>query len=190
MRNLWKFLSETICDMREIFKEIHDYEGFYEISNCGRVKSLMEWNGHIHRKRETPTYVTPTDNGNGYLIVGLRKFGKRKNFYVHRLVAEHFLEIEKSRTVVNHKDFNRKNNEVSNLEWCTQKENTNYSSVNMRHSRNICTSKTGHKYIYKKKYGYEVDIVKLHVGSFKTIDEAIFARNEALKSIGRTSLWH
>lgn len=190
MRNLWKFLSETICDMEEIFKDIKGYEGIYQISNLGRVKSLIMWDGHTYKSRKKPVFMNPTDNGHGYMVVPLRKNTKRKNHYIHRLVAEHFLEKKKGKDVVNHIDFNKSNNTVSNLEWCTQKENTNHSSVNMRHPRNICTSKTGHKYIYKKKHGYEVDIVKLHVGSFNTIDEAIFARNEALKSIGRTSLWH
>lgn len=174
--------------MREIFKEIHGYEGFYEISNCGRVKSLMEWNGHIHRKKETPTYVTPTDNGHGYLIVGLRKFGKRKNFYVHRLVAEHFLEKKKGKGVVNHIDFNKSNNTVSNLEWCTQKENVHHSSENMRHPKDICTSKTGEKYIYRRKYGYAVSICRKYIGTYKTISDAVEKRNRALEEFKRNYL--
>ena len=63
------------------------------------------------------------DNGRGYLQIKLRKPGVYKRFFVHRLVAIHFLDEDESREFVNHMDKNRGNNHVSNLEWCTHQEN-------------------------------------------------------------------
>ena len=76
--------------MQEIFKDIKGYEGLYQISNIGRVKALVFRNGTTLKEKEK--LLNPTDNGNGYLIIGLSKGGKKKNFYIHRLVAETFID--------------------------------------------------------------------------------------------------
>lgn len=174
--------------MEEIFKDIKGYEGIYQISNLGRVKSLIMWDGHTYKSRKKPVFMNPTDNGHGYMVVPLRKNTKRENHYIHRLVAEHFLEKKKGKDVVNHIDFNKSNNTVSNLEWCTQKENIHHSSENMRHPRDICTSKTGEKYIYKRKYGYAVSICRKYIGTYKTISDAVEKRNRALEEFKRNYL--
>lgn len=96
--------------MKEIWKDIKGYERLYQISNYGRVKSLVFNNNICKKKREK--ILSPTDNGKGYLIIGLRKNGKRKNYYIHRLVAEHFLKNDKNLKEVNHINFNKKNNSV------------------------------------------------------------------------------
>lgn len=67
--------------------------------------------------------MTPTDNGYGYLIVGLSKNGKRKNFYLHRLVAEAFIPNPENKPEVNHKKGNKYDNRACNLEWVTRSEN-------------------------------------------------------------------
>ena len=114
----------------EVWKDIRGYEKYYQISNLGRVRSLDRI---IKDEKNNRTFnikgkiITPTDNGNGYLIIGLRKNGKRNNKYIHRLVAEAFLDKCDGQEYINHIDFNKKNNNISNLEWCTQKENINYS---------------------------------------------------------------
>lgn len=107
----------------EIWKEIGGYEGFYSVSNLGRVKSLA-----LARKgRKTELILTPTDNGYGYLIVGLRKDGRVKSFLVHRLVMSAFEPVDQSSDLeVNHKDFDTTNNKLTNLEWCTSQENTDH----------------------------------------------------------------
>lgn len=79
--------------MKEKWKRIAGYEESYEISNFGRVKSLTFRNGTTYRLKEK--ILSPTDNGKGYLIISLSKNTKRKNFYIHRLVAEAFLDNKK-----------------------------------------------------------------------------------------------
>lgn len=105
--------------MEEEWKGIVDYEGCYQVSNLGRVKSLpRKW-----RLKEIVIKSSP--NTVGYLIVNLYKDGKRKSFLVHRLVLQSFNPTN-SEMEVNHKDLNIVNNVLSNLEWCTPKENSDH----------------------------------------------------------------
>ena len=106
----------------EIWKDIKGYEGKYEISNFGRVKS--------HIKIGTPTYYkTPILSTPGYYTVCLSKDGKVSySVGIHRLVAEAFVEnTDKTKTEVNHKDGNKLNNYYENLEWVTRKENNEHA---------------------------------------------------------------
>lgn len=106
----------------ETWRNIMGYEGLYQISNCGRIKSLMNWNGHKHIKKET--ILSPWNNGKNYLKITLRKNNKSKKYYVHRLMAETFLNLKKnSKLQVDHIDNNRLNNNITNLQVLTQKEN-------------------------------------------------------------------
>lgn len=125
--------------------------------------------------------LTPTDNGNGYLIVSLKRHGTRKNKYIHRLVAEAFLYKPNGMNYVNHKDYNKKNNDVENLEWCTQKVNIRHSSQNMRKPHNSKPGKSGERYIYCNKKGYAVNVHGKYIGTFEFLGEAIKARNKFLK---------
>lgn len=144
----------------EIWKDIKGYEGLYQISNFGKVKSLQ---------RQKERILTPTDNGHGYLIVGLKKGTKRNNYYVHRLVASSFIENPDNKKYVNHLDYDKANNKADNLEWCSQKENVHYSKHRMEHQKNARLPKSGYKYIKerdaKKGKMYEVG-VKTHLGYF------------------------
>lgn len=146
----------------EIWCDIKGYEGLYQISNFGNVRGLDREvaQGRYGRTRLIPSQrITPTDNGHGYLIVGLCRRSKRKNFYVHRLVAEHFLKQDPALRYVNHKDFDTYNNQVSNLEWCTQKENILHSADNMRKPhKSWKVSGTGEKYIYRRYGGFRLSI--------------------------------
>jgi len=102
----------------EIFKKIKGYEGLYQISNYGRVYST---------KRKKPRFITGM-NSFGYKRVRLRDSkGVDTDFFVHRLVALHFIEMIEGKDFVNHKDFDRANNHVDNLEWCTQGENIRHA---------------------------------------------------------------
>lgn len=169
--------------MDKIWKDIEGYEGFYQVSCDGDIRSiacrrcLHGQTRIIHRIKD----MTPTDNGNGYLVVQLKSNGKRKPFYVHRLVAEAFVSKPEQTNVVNHKDFNTKNNHANNLEWTTQKENVLYSSERMRHPKKVSKpTNTGEKYIskvnHKGKVKYRVKGNKL----CSTLEEAIAYRNEVL----------
>lgn len=103
---------------KEIWRPVKNYEGYYEISNLGRLISLN------YRKNGSKHFLKTNINSNGYEQVRLNvnKIGKNKK--IHRLVAESFIENTDNKKCVNHKDSNRCNNRLDNLEWCTHSENT------------------------------------------------------------------
>lgn len=115
--------------MNEIWKPVKDYEDLYDVSNFGRVRSLGMWvDGKNGSKRFVKGRVLrPGKNRYGYLYVGLCKDGVMKLYKVHRLVAMAFLPNPNDLPQVNHKDQNKENNCVENLEWCDGKYNTTYS---------------------------------------------------------------
>lgn len=104
--------------MQEVWKDIKGFEGKYQISNNGQVKSLN------YAKSGKEGLIKPIKNQDGYLIVKLYS-DKCYTKLVHRLVAENFIEIPKLE--VNHLDGNKENNSIENLEWCTHAENERYS---------------------------------------------------------------
>lgn len=108
----------------EIWKDINGYEGYYQISNQGNVRSVDRFDGVHDRKG---TIIKPNLKQNGYLQVGLRMHSKRKWIGVHRLVAIHFIENPDNKPQVNHIDGNKQNNTINNLEWVTAKENQNHA---------------------------------------------------------------
>lgn len=160
------------------WKPIKGYEGHYEISNYGEVRSLIFRNNKVEKQKIH--YLTPTDNGYGYKIVGLKNGKKRKNHYIHRLVAEAFIENPLNLPVVNHLDHDRSNNRADNLEWLTQKENVNYSLELMK-KPHCSKTNTGEKYIRLRDNSYIFSYEKMKIyKSFKTLDEAVNYRNEVM----------
>lgn len=116
----------------EEWKDIEGYESVYEISNLGRIKSLSNTGktkkGFISIRKEKILKPGVCGSKNSkYLFVVLRKDGKNNHMYVHRLVAIHFTPNPENKRTVNHKDLNRLNNDVNNLEWASHKENINHS---------------------------------------------------------------
>lgn len=111
--------------MNEIWKDINGYEGIYQISSHGRIKSLLFKNGTVCKEKEK--LLRPTDNGRGYLLIRLCKEGVQKNFYIHRLVAEAFVEKIEGKNEINHIDGYKKNNNADNLEWCNRSGNLKHS---------------------------------------------------------------
>ena len=111
--------------MQEIWKDIDDYVGIYQVSNLGNVRSIS-YQGHkrIH-------LMTPKKHHSGYLFVMLCKDCIHKNRTVHSLVANAFIENPFNKPYVNHIDGNKHNNSVDNLEWVTAKENTNHAIKNL-----------------------------------------------------------
>lgn len=107
--------------LNEIWRDCKHYEDLLMVSNLGRVK-----------EKGTGKYKIQHDNGKGYLYVSISVNGKRKREYVHRLVAMTFIENPENKPTVNHKDEDRQNNHVDNLEWMTYQENNNYGSRNKR----------------------------------------------------------
>ena len=118
----------------EEWKEVDGFEGLYEVSNFGRVKSVSRYvkNGLTEKKINEKILVCSREKKTGYLRVTLCKNGKQKIVKVHRLVAFAFLPNLNNYPQVNHKDEDKSNNRVDNLEWCTAKYNMNYGKRNER----------------------------------------------------------
>lgn len=102
-------------------KDVKGYEGFYKVDDCGNVYSL---------KRATTKggVISPQKTHNGYYRVGLSKNGKLKHHFVHRIVADAFIPNPYNLSQINHKDENKTNNGVDNLEWCEQLYNVRYGT--------------------------------------------------------------
>ena len=120
--------------MEEIWKDIKGYEGLYQVSNLGRVKSLKRIVFTKYGKRLTiyEKILKAKVHKFGYLEVNLNSNGIAKTLKVHRIVAEAFLPNLNNYPEINHKDENKQNNHIINLEWCTSSYNANYGTRNIR----------------------------------------------------------
>lgn len=106
--------------------DIKGYEGHYAITSCGRVWSY-----------KSEKFLTQHDNGGGYILVDLCKDGKRKHYYVHRLVAQTYLPNPDNLPQVNHKDECTTHNYLNNLEWCSVDYNQYYGTKRNRQAKAI-----------------------------------------------------
>lgn len=159
--------------MQEIWKDIKGYEGKYQISNLGNVKSLN------YNKIGVEKLLSFWKSK--YLYVNLYKNNKGKTFKVHTLVAEAFIPNPNNYPQVNHKDENKHNNCVNNLEWCTAKYNCNYGTRNKR-IYNETSFKKGHKpKSCKKVEKYSLD--GLLLDTYYSIREAGRKNNFSASSI-------
>lgn len=111
---------------KQIWKDIPGYEGKYQVSNTGRVRSL-----NYGRTGKIKVLKQGTKD-NGYKVVVIYKNGKRKKYLVHRLVAQAFIPNPNNYPIINHKDENKTNNAVWNLEWCTYEYNVNYGNCKQK----------------------------------------------------------
>ena len=132
--------------MKENWKDIKGYEGLYQCSTYGNIRSLDRYVYELSGKKQfrKGQIIVPRKNKNGYLQLTLNKNAKRKMVYVHRIVAETFIENSNNNLVVNHKDGNKLNNNVDNLEWCSYSENNlhSYNKLNRKNSNEGCTPKS------------------------------------------------
>ena len=110
--------------MQEIYKDIKGFEGYYQVSNLGSVKSLGAYN---NRKKKLLLQEKAKSGNTYYRRVKLHKKGRVTRYLVHRLVSSHFLNNPENKPQVNHIDNNTDNNKVTNLEWCTGAENMAHS---------------------------------------------------------------
>ncbi len=114
--------------MVEVWKDIKGYEGLYQVSNLGRVKSLERFKDNNGGKVKVSERIMRISVDTvGYNIICLTKNSKRKTHKIHRLVAEAFIPNLENKREVNHKDGNKQNNNVKNLEWATRKENMRHA---------------------------------------------------------------
>ena len=120
--------------MIEEWRPIEGYEGLYEVSNTGRVRSVDRYvvDSLGHRKFYKGKVLIPVKSNLGYLLVSLCCNGKHKMFLVHRLTAQAFLPNPDNLPEVNHLDEDKTNNRVDNLEFCDRSYNINYGSRNIR----------------------------------------------------------
>jgi hypothetical protein len=154
-----------------MWRQIDEYGGMYEVSNTGKVRSII--NDQV--KLLVPYII------NGYLYVHL----KNKNKSVHRLVARAFIPNPNNLECVNHKDYNRQNNDIENLEWCTRTYNVLYSRDRFKRPHKAKVGVSGEKYISCTPNGkYRVQIRSVtginYNKTFIEIEQAISARDRVL----------
>lgn len=127
--------------MEEIYIPIVNYEGLYEVSNYGNIKSTSKTVFIGNKKNGDPKFKITNDrilkifkSCNSYINIHLYKDGNKKTFLVHRLMAISFIPNPKNKEFVNHIDGNKLNNNLLNLEWCTRKENNDHGySMGLMH---------------------------------------------------------
>lgn len=120
--------------MEEIWKPIKGYEGLYEVSNLGRIKTLSRY----IRNRKMPEKIKKLDKSkNGYLRIELSSNKIKRKYLVHRLVAQAFIPNKKNLPCINHKDEDKSNNIVSNLEWCDYLYNNLYNDKQKKNWKKV-----------------------------------------------------
>jgi hypothetical protein len=112
----------------EVWRDIEGYEGLYQVSNLGRIKSLN------YNKKGVERIMKVCKDKKGYIVCGLSKNKNLKTFKVHRLVASAFLSNPNNLPQINHKDEDKTNNRVENIEYCNNDYNRNYGTRNKRAS--------------------------------------------------------
>ena len=117
--------------MKEIWRDIPGFEGLYQASNLGEIKSLEKevWNAHQMIARPEKI-LKPFSDKKGYLRVKLYKSGRNYTKKIHRLIAQTFLSNPDNKPEVNHEDGNKSNNKVNNLSWATTEENIRHAYKN------------------------------------------------------------
>jgi hypothetical protein len=145
----------------EIWKPVKGYEGLYEVSNFGRVKSLERVvNSHpANCKRTLPEKIRTghVSKKLGYAMITLSANNVNKSVYIHRLVAEAFIPNPNNLPMINHKDEDKTNNSIDNLEWCTAKYNMAYSNVF------ACAKTRNSKPV--RQYDYDGNLIKEYASS-------------------------
>ena len=153
----------------EIWKDIKGYERLYQVSNLGDIKSLKRnvyaGNGKYRWQYERILSKKKT-NGNGYITVSLYKNNDVQNRYVHKIVAETFISNPNNYKYINHKDENKANNYVDNLEWCTARYNCTYNNRHIKIGKKLINNKASSKPILQINNKNEI------VKSYPSISEA------------------
>lgn len=165
----------------EEWRDITGYEGLYQVSNLGRVRSLDRY---VESKIICKSFIkgkilNTSFQKNGYVVITLSKSGKRKQFKIHRLVAQAFISNFENKPEVNHKDGDKTNNCSDNLEWVTRKENNQHAfdtGLNNNHSKKLTDDEirtVRQEYIpYSRKYS-TLTLAKKYKVSRPTISQIL-----------------
>lgn len=149
--------------MEEVWKDIVDYEGIYQISDMGRIRGFSKFG---------TTYLSLKPKKTGYVCVGLLKDGVRTDKRVHRLVASAFLPNPEKKPYVNHKKGIKHDNRVTELEWSTESENDIHAyQTGLRKSPKAWTGKTGHNH-NRSKPVCQISITEETIQTFGSALEA------------------
>lgn len=154
----------------EEWKDIPDFECYYQASNFGRIRSLERLVNCKNGSKQTKKYkiLKPVNLGNGYYRVHLSKDGKSRYWFVHRLVAITFIPNQNNLPFVNHKDENPANNSVWNLEWCDCSYNNSYGTKSVRCNNTRLINNT----INKPKTTYQFDLKGKLLATYPSASEA------------------
>jgi hypothetical protein len=179
MDNLLPHQNFSLEDIEgEIWKDIQGYEGYYKISNFGRVKSLsrLVWNGFSnHLTKDKIRKAVVSKDGYTYVKILFKK--KSMKFRVNRLVALHFIDNPNNKLEVNHIDSIRLNNNVKNLEWLSKSENQCHSKINKKTTSKyvgVCLNKNFKTNVWQSQI--QIDKKSIYLGVYKTEEEAYQAR--------------
>lgn len=133
----------------EVWKDVKNYEGLYQVSNLGRIRTLRVYRIAENRHEKTIRVLRLNTRRQGYKTITLSKGDSRKTFLVHRLVAQSFIENKNNKPEVNHKDADKSNNRVSNLEWVTAKENSLHATrLKIKSTENAVSTIKRRVYLY------------------------------------------
>lgn len=169
--------------MAEEWRDIPGYEGSYQVSTHGRVKSLERRVKNRYSFWTVPEKIIKHQlNHKGYPIVSFRNKPNKKTLSIHRLVAIEFVDNPQKLPEVNHKDTNKENNNSTNLEWCTTRENSSHRHFH----KNVTSRFTGVSKLSSGKWNAKayLDKKRKHLGNFDTEEEARNAYIKALSDHG------
>jgi hypothetical protein len=163
----------------EIWKDIPEFEGYYQVSNMGRVKSLLRVVEKSNNRKMTfqPKILSLNKHyKNGYFSAYLRVFDKKERKSLHRLVALSFLDSVNNKSEINHIDSDKSNNRFDNLEWVSRRENQSFMGKN-KSKTSIYTG------VHKPNYNRFIASIyyngkRITIGSFKTEEEAYQSRKQ------------
>ena len=163
--------------MEEVFKPVKNYENYYSVSNLGKVKSndrqRLGIGGSIRQCKGR--FLKATPNKSGHLQVNLYdEDGRSKHMLVHRLVAEAFIDNPENLPCINHKDEDKTNNCVNNLEWCTVAYNNSYSNLEEN--------------LYRKTGNYPIAVVQFDLNNNKIAEFKSFMEAERATNIDHSGI--
>lgn len=180
MNNLLPHQNLSLDDMEEeIWKDIEGYDGCYQISSLGRVKSL---NREVcNKKRFQKSKILKQSIINGYCYQSISFNGRKRTYTVHRLVAIYFIDNENNKPQVNHIDCDKINNNFQNLEWVNSRENECHKQLSKKNT-SLYTGVNFNKDAKKWRSGININKKFIFLGYFNTEKEAYQSRCEYEKN--------